>query len=366
MRRVTSKLILKMFVVLLVSLIATSIQANEKPLKVFILVGQSNMQGTAHVKTLPHMASDVKTKPLHDKIVDSQGNFKIYKDVQVAAFSGDSQEKSGPLTVGFGSNLSKPEVCGPELAFGITMYEELGEPILLIKTSWGGKSLFVDFRPPSAGGHSLGKDDAQKEKYRQATSHYYRLMVSSVNKVLADVGKYHPAYKKSAGYEIAGFAWFQGWNDMVSGSIYPNRYKAGGYDAYSELLGHFIRDVRKEFKARKVPFAIGVLGVDGPTKDYDKKSQRYKGVHQYFRNAMAAPASMPEFKGNVKAVLTENFWPADVHAAEKKKRAKIELSDDDKRLLETGRSNAGFHYLGNIKCYSQIGEALAKAILELK
>lgn len=341
-----------------------SVQANEKPLKVFILAGQSNMQGTGHVKTLPYMAKDSKTKALHDKIVDGSGKFLTYNDVQVAAISDKDSEKNGALTVGFGSNLSKPDVCGPELAFGITVYEKLGEPILLIKTSWGGKSLAVDFRPPGAEAPSYGKDDEQKEKNRKAAGHYYRLMKDHVKKVLADPGKYHPAYKKSAGYEIAGFAWFQGWNDMVNGGVYPDRNKAGGYDEYSTLLAQFIRDVRKDFDAPKMPFAIGVMGVGGPTKDYE--SPRYKGVHQYFRDAMAAPASMPEFKGSVGTVLTENFWPRDVEDAENKKRAKKPLTDEENKLLEIGKSNAGFHYLGNLKCYSQIGEALANTILEMK
>ena len=113
-----------------------------------------------------------------------------------------------------------------------------------------------------------------------------------------------------------------------------------------------------------MPFAIGVMGVGGPTKDY--KSPRYKGVHQYFRDAMAAPADMPEFKGNVKAVLTENFWPKDVSEAEEKKRAKKQLTEKEEWALKNGKSNAGFHYLGSLKCYSQIGEALANTIIEMK
>jgi alpha-galactosidase len=222
-------------------------------------------------------------------------------------------------------------------------------------------------------------------------------MSEYVKKVLADPGAYHPAYDPQAGYEIAGFVWFQGWNDMVDGVTYPNRYKPGGYEAYTEALAHFIRDVRKEFSAPDMPFVIGVMGVGGPTKDYE--SPRYKGVHQYFRDAMAAPASMPEFQGNVKAVLTENFYPVDVERAESKIRAvrrkvdqeykakqakgenppeglrkwrdarlqelmKAEVTEEDVRLLETGKGNQGFHYLGNAKCLAQIGEAFAKALLE--
>lgn len=66
---------------------------------------------------------------------------------------------------------------------------------------------------------------------------------------------------------------------------------------YSELLADFIRDVRKDLSAPKMPFVIGVMGVGGIQ---DKPG--------YFREAMAAPAEMPEFKGNVTAVQTAPFW----------------------------------------------------------
>jgi alpha-galactosidase len=84
---------------------------------------------------------------------------------------------------------------------------------------------------------------------------------------------------------------------MIDGETYPERGKSGSYELYSELLADFIRDVRKDFNAPEMPFVIGVMGVDG-FRD-DRKS---------FRDAMAAPASMPEFKGNVIAVETAAFW----------------------------------------------------------
>ncbi len=387
----------------------------DKPLKVYILVGQSNMQGQAHVRTLEHMTMDPASKALHEKLVDGDGKPRVYKDVQVAYLSGGRDgalEKQGPLTCGFGSDGTKEDILGPEFGFGVTLYEKLGEPILIIKTAWGGKSINTDFRPPSAGPYPFSEEQIKtaterrkitveelKAQAAERTGHYYRLMAEFVKKVLADPGKYHPAYNAAAGYEIAGFVWFQGWNDMVDGGTYPDRYKPGGYDKYTEVLSHFIRDVRKEFKAPNMPFVIGVMGVGGPTKDYD--SPRYQGVHQYFRDAMAAPAARPEFEGNVKAVLTERFWPKDVEKAEAKqgrikrkveeeykekqktgetpaggwgkwKQArteelmKAEFTAEDARLLEIGKSNAGFHYLGSAKCYSLSGEAFAEAILGMQ
>lgn len=43
------------------------------------------------------------------------------------------------------------ETIGPELGFGWVVGDALEEPVLLVKCAWGGKSLAVDFRPPSAG-----------------------------------------------------------------------------------------------------------------------------------------------------------------------------------------------------------------------
>jgi hypothetical protein len=127
------------------------------------------------------------------------------------------------------------------------------------------------------------------------------MMIDHVKKVLADPKRVCPEYDEKAGYELAGFVWLQGFNDLVDGTTYPNE----NYDEYSRLLAHFIRDVRKDLSAPKMPFVIGVLGVDGE-----------KNVN--FRKAMAAPATMPEFKGNVVAVDTAPFWDYAIAAAELK------------------------------------------------
>ena len=129
------------------------------------------------------------------------------------------------------------------------MEKRLGEPILIIKTAWGGRSLHTDFRPPSAGpyvwsdyeltqckrrGHDLEKIKADKLK---ATGLFYRHMIEHVRKVLADVKRVVPDYDEKQGYELAGFVWFQGFNDLVADWTYDERMKPGGYDLYGELLG---------------------------------------------------------------------------------------------------------------------------------
>lgn len=317
-----------------------------KPLKVFVLAGQSNMQGHANISTFDHMGKDPKTAPLLAEMRDGSGQPTVCDKVWISYLSEDRNGgptvKEGKLTAGFGA---REEVIGPEFTFGITMGKALDEPILIIKTAWGGKSLHTDFRPPSAGADSTGK--------------YYKLMVEHVEKVLSDPKKVVPSYDARAGYELAGFVWFQGWNDLVDGKTYPKREQRGGYDLYSENLAHLIRDVRKDLDAPKMPFVIGVLGVGGPTELYD--SPRYKGVHQNFRDAMAAPAGLPEFKGNVTNVLTEKYWDHELAAV----RGKKERTPEEQEIAK-GVSNQEFHYLGAAKILGPIGKAFAEAFAEMK
>ena len=372
--------------------------AEKKPLKVFILAGQSNMQGHAKVSTFEHIGMDPATKPMLAEMLGADGKPKVCERVWISSIGCAAAEQTGKLTAGFGATT---EAIGPEFTFGLTMRKFTDAPILLIKTSWGGKSLNTDFRPPSAGPYVFnetqlaafqrqGKDVAAlKAEKDKATGVYYRLMVEHVKKVLADLKRVVPDYDAAQGYELAGFAWFQGWNDMVDSGTYPNRDKPGGYDAYSTAMAHFIRNVRRDLNAPKLPFVIGVLGVGGPTPEYGPDQQRYKATHQNFRDAMAAPALLPEFNGNVAAVRTEKYWDRELTAAkakdnEIKQRAKQlategklnpaeekaaldklraeGLTERERQVLEKGISNLEFHYLGSSKILGGIGKGLAEAM----
>lgn len=390
--------------ILLTSLLVAA-HLHAKPLQVFILAGQSNMQGHAKITTIEHIGMDPATKPLLDLMTGADGKPKTCERVWISSIGcagDDTTEQTGKLTAGYGATKEK---IGPEFSFGLTMEKLTDAPILLIKTSWGGKSINTDFRPPSAGpyvfnetqlaqlqkqGKDLAAIKAAKEK---ETGVYYRLMIEHVKKVLGDLKRVVPDYNASQGYELAGFAWFQGWNDMVDQGTYPTRDKPGGYDAYSTVLAHFIRDVRKDLNTPKLPFVIGVLGVGGPTSEYGPTEQRYKATHQNFRDAMAAPASLPEFKGNVAAIRTEQYWdrelkvarakeneakdkakklakeqklkPAEERALTEKMRAES-LTERERLILEKGVSNAEFHYLGSAKILGGIGKGLAEAMAELR
>ena len=305
--------------------------AETKPLKVFILAGQSNMEGHAEIRTFDYIGRDPLTAPLLKEMRNPDGTPRVCDRVWMSYLTGPydgsaNGEGLGKLTAGFGERGNQPtkigRKIGPEFTFGIYMEKELKEPILIIKTAWGGRSLNTEFRPPSAGQYKLPKEvQDQWDKHPQgahgipkiedrkkwqddkeaASGVFYRMMIEHIQKVLADPKRVCPEYDQKVGFELAGFVWLQGFNDLVDGQTYPN----GNYEEYSRLLSHFIRDVRKDLSAPKMPFVIGVLGVDGE-----------KNVN--FRKAMAAPAEMPEFKGNVIAVDTAPFWDYDIAAAQPK------------------------------------------------
>lgn len=378
--------------------------AEKQPLQVFILAGQSNMQGHAQVRTFEHIGMDPQTAPMLAEMQNADGSPKVCERVWISSLGSADQVQTGKLTAGFGAATGGPKI-GPEFTFGLYMQKHVEGPILIIKTAWGGKSLNTDFRPPSAGPYVFNESqlanfqkqkkdlDAIKAEKEKATGHYYRLMIEHVKSVLADIKQVVPDYDAARGYELAGFVWFQGWNDMVDSSTYPNRDKPGGYDAYSEVMAHFIRDVRKDLKSPKLPFVIGVLGVGGPVEEYAPDQQRYKSTHQNFRLAMAAPAQLPEFKGNVAAVLTEKYWDRELTVLRAKEntlrqqakkqvtdgtikateeRATFEklraegLTERERKVLETGVSNAEFHYLGSAKILGGIGKALAEELTKLR
>ena len=127
--------------------------AAQKPLKVFILVGQSNMQGHAKVGTFEHIGMDPQTAPLLNEMQLEDGTPRICENVWISYLS-STGEKRGQLTAGFGADENK---IGPELTFGIYTQKRVDEPILVIKTAWGGKSLNTDFRPPSAGPYEFNE-----------------------------------------------------------------------------------------------------------------------------------------------------------------------------------------------------------------
>ena len=152
--------------ILLVFLLSFSLRAgaaNAKPLKVFILAGQSNMEGHARIETFDYIGDDPATAPLLKMMHGADGQLTVCDHTWISYFTGKydgsaNGEGTGKLTAGFGARDDATKSngkIGPEFTFGLTMDAALKEPVLIIKTAWGGRSLNTEFRPPSAGPYEL-------------------------------------------------------------------------------------------------------------------------------------------------------------------------------------------------------------------
>ncbi|WP_238537509.1 sialate O-acetylesterase [Zavarzinella formosa] len=322
-----------------------ALQADDKPkpVKVFILAGQSNMEGKAKMSLVDFQATQPATRDLFKHW--RAGDKWIERDDVWIKFL----DRKGKLTVGYGS----PKCIGPELEFGAVVGDHYGEQVLLIKTAWGGRSLYRDFRSPGAGEPAEKIVDAmladQRKKKPETTVEdvkkpfgaSYREMLSEINNTLSDLKKHFPDYA-GQGYELAGFIWLQGWNDMINAD-----YTA----AHTANLTHFIRDVRKDLKSPKLPFVIGQMGVDGDHPNAGVKK---------FKDAQAAVMEVPEFKGNVALVKTDLFWDTDAEAVFKK--GWRENIDEWNKV----GSDYAYHYYGSAKTMLRMGRAFAEAVLELR
>lgn len=292
-----------------------------RPVKVFVLAGQSNMEGQAVADldgknyndgkgTLKALMNDPKKAPLFAHLKNSKGEWTVREDVWVRYQREKQPLLAGPLSIGFSIYGGKHHF-GPELQFGHVVGDHLRSQVLLIKTAWGGKSLYKDFRPPSSGGE---------------VGPYYKKMLAEVRLALDNLQTDFPAYQ-GQGHELAGFVWYQGWNDGVD----PKK----AVPEYEQNLVNLIRDVRKDLQAPRLPVVIGEL--TGPWVEAP-------GAWATLRKAQAHAASRPELEGNVLFVSTHDFV---------------------RRPEDSPNPGHGHHEFGNAETYFLVGDALGKGMVKL-
>jgi hypothetical protein len=446
-------------IVALVLLIASPAFGQE-PLKIFILAGQSNTVGHARAHTIATLfpSSDSRDQELVQMVFDNNSGVskktlddqlilgkkideltggisddkiktmeegpekkaleakvnklkeahEAYKKNVSAACAtsdrvyinsiADRNKKSGKLGIGYGADDSK---IGPEYGFGLSIAEKVDGPILLIKTSWGGKSLNYNFRPPSlpdfkttpeyAAAKAKAEENLKRyeaavksfpqdqEKYKADLTAYekqmktadekarkklrkpreprvprkpnpfsmddaglnYRMMNEAIQEVLANLKDNHPEYDAKAGYKIAGLVWFQGYNDQFSPEFRDN---------YKTNMISFIKDIRKEYNEPNMPVVIGVLGT-GVTAEKVAENQVSVGQRE--------AAKAPEFKDNVAAV--ESYTEYSHYSNDVFKKGWPEHYHE----WDTVGSDRPYHYLGSGAFFVRLGDAFADSMAEL-
>ena len=128
---------------------------------------------------------------------------------------------------------------------------------------------------------------------------------------------------KDPKYEITGFVWQQGWNDMCTAPAIPE---------YAQNLVNLVSDLRNEFNVPNMPVVVGELGNGGLVKD---------GAMFEFRKAQEEGTKLLKHALFVKT--TDFARPA-------------ELSPN---------VGHGHHWFGNAESYFLIGEALGESMQKL-
>ncbi|MBL8843068.1 MAG: CIA30 family protein [Planctomycetes bacterium] len=289
--------------------------AAERPIvRLFLLAGQSNMEGHAVADlddardynggrgNLVALLADPQLEERYRRLRGADGRWAVRDDVWVS-YKTEAEQKAGPLALGF-AVYSDRHHFGPELGLGHVAGDAFVEPVVLVKSCWGGKSLAHDFRPPSAGG-TVGPCYTQMiEEYRAA------------------VAALPNAFPALAGHapRLDGFVWFQGWNDGCDDAAAAE---------YEENLVRLVDDLRREFGDARLPFVVGETGnID----------------NDVLRAGQRRACERPETGGGVRFVPTAQF------------RRPAEQSPNPTH---------GHHWFGNAESYLRIGDALGDALVEL-
>lgn len=321
------------FVALLVLTLVVAVSAVAEPpktcpangkLKIFILSGQSNMVGFGQLAgdSPGTMETLLKSNPkAYGHLVDANGEPVVRDDVWIVNLSYDP--KQGRLTTGYGSSEGH---IGPEYAFGFVMGDYFEDPVLIIKSAWGGRSLCHNFLSPSSEDYPTPKADGDK-------GFQYSEVLRHVKEITGNLKKYCPDYS-GQGFEIVGVGWHQGWNDRIS---------QPAVDAYAKNMKNFINDLRKDLGIAKLPFVIANTGMEGwgipETAHYKKKVEKLMNDQL----SLADGKKHPEFKGNVGGVETRDFW----------------------RDRSDSPSGQNFHWNRNWETYYLIGKAMGESMTGL-
>jgi alpha-galactosidase len=309
--------------------------AANKPIQVFILMGQSNMVGMGDIRpdtakgTLTYLT---KTDKKYPWLIDGD-NWTERKDV----YYYDARVKKGaPLS----PTANNGNSIGPELGFGYVMGHVLEEPVLVLKSCIGNRSLGWDLLPPGSkqytfegrtyAGYKETPDSWIEGQPKKEVNWYagkqYDDDMANAKEALKNLAKWYPGYKDQ-GYEISGFVWWQGHKDTGS---------AAHASKYEENLARLIESLRKDYEAPKAKFVLAT-GCGNPGRE---------GLGLKIAEAQLAigdPKKYKMFYGNVKAVDSRDLWR--------------EAADSPK--------NQGYHYNRNAETYLETGLLLGWAMADL-
>ncbi len=295
--------------------IVTRQEKSSKKLRVFILAGQSNMQGYGTIEDPENDPGSLVDVIQGDEDgewsdIGTANNWNTLDDAYLYFDNGNELIRSN-VTVGQGANEN---LFGPELMFAHELDRYYDDPILIIKTAWGGASLAESFRPPSAGG---------------TTGSLYTTMIDQVRNVTQNIATEFPSIGE-ARHEIAGFAWFQGWNDGAS-EAFLNEYESN--------LNHLVNDVRADLETPDLPFVIASSGHGGLLSSNDSWVRDMQEIISVAQENVGC--NDEAFGGKVGFVNTKLFYQS----------------------LEESPENAIHHFNNNALTFLEVGKSLGEEMI---
>jgi hypothetical protein len=327
--------------------------------RVFILLGQSNMVGLGKVAggdvALEHL---VKEKHKYPYLLDADGHWVERRDVRYVRVMPGRDGRMQRLNNEW-MTVKACKTIGPEFGIAHMVGDALDEPVLILKSCIGNRSLGWDLLPPGSERYAfVSRDKAGVEKTLVYAGYQDRPDswemdaarglateppawldkktgkpiewyagkqwdddIAHAKAVLASLDEHYPG---AASYEVAGFFLWQGEKDAGN---------AGHAARYEQNLVHFIKQVRQAFSAPDAKFVLATIG---------ESATGCGGNGQLILDAHLAvdgkAGKYSEFRGNVATVYTHP-------------------------LAQGGSGNA--HYGGKAEVYMDVGEAMGKAMVGL-
>lgn len=321
-----------------------------KKVKVFIIMGQSNTleMGKVQGDKEGSLEFAVKNEELYPFMIDAGGNWTKRMDVRNVHVMGSG----GPGKSGIKRNdwlTVSGKKIGIEIGIGHHLGNYFDEPVLILKSSIGNRSLGWDLLPPGSPSYEYEVEvkDRKTKKVEKKTMVYagygqsplswekgtepqpigwkagvqYDGDIARAKDVLKNLDQFYPG---ATGYEVAGFLWWQGDKD---------RYNEGHAAKYEKNLVNLIASLRKDFDAPEAKFVCATLG--------QTSKEKAEGNEKMILEAMLAISDAnkhPELQGDVATVYTHP-------------------------LSMGGASNG--HYSGNAKTYMNVGLGMGEAMVNL-
>ena len=264
-----------LFILLFLSFAGISLAQSTQKTKVFLLAGQSNMDGRGDASKL----SEAEMKLLTNA---SQKIHFVYKGT---VGEGNAIRYNGALDFTNPWNFVKQkfriEKCfGPELFFGVELVKNYPkQDYLIIKRSQGGTSLYGAWNPNWSFEKASFFNEQDKPKLYQ----------DFIDLVDAELAKLQPN-----SYEIIGMLWVQGETDSNT----SNGPTAA--DTYQENLENLIISVRSHYNIPDLPFLM--LGV-GSKKVQNAMAQ----VSNKLTNVSFIKRSQDVNKSNYTSIYTHKW-----------------------------------------------------------